>query len=143
MATLKELVGAIQYDSSWGIWAATVGGKFTPESEARYGQCQFENGGLLDEFEFFADGVQIGDHATDWAGELELCLSSQWDEIVIEFEKDCDCEWGGNRKEVERWAEESEIPQVVELVEAARADFDDNFSESDWIDQLVADMNNK
>lgn len=139
---LKDLVSSISYDSSWGIWAELIEGKFTSESQARYGQRQFENGGLLDGFEFFADGVQIRDHADDWAGEFELNLSSQWAEIVRKFEAfENGREWGGNRKEVEAWAKDSEDPEVIALVEAAQAEFDDNFSESEWIDQLVADMN--
>lgn len=141
MSTLKELATSISYDSSWGIWAELIDGKFTLDSKARYGQRHFENGGLLDGFEFFADGVQIRDHADDWAGENELHLSSQWDEIMIEFEKAHDCEYGGNRKEVELWAKESEIPEVVALVESAGQDFDDAFSESEWLNELVSDMN--
>ena len=63
---LKDLAASIQYDSSWGIWAELINGKFTPDSEARYGQRQFENGGLLDEFEFFADGEKIGDSISEY-----------------------------------------------------------------------------
>ena len=66
MATLKELASNISYDSSWGIWAELVEGKFTADSQARYGQRQFENGGLLDEFEFFADGEKIGDSISEY-----------------------------------------------------------------------------
>lgn len=66
MATLKELASNISYDSSWGIWAELVDGKFTAESEARYGQRLFENGGVLDEFEFLADGETIGDSISEY-----------------------------------------------------------------------------
>ena len=66
MSTLNDLAASIQYDSSWGIWAKLIDGKFSPESQARYGQRQFENGGLLDEFEFFADGEKIGDSIAEY-----------------------------------------------------------------------------
>jgi hypothetical protein len=129
MATLQELASNISYDSSWGIWAKLIDGKFTADSQARYGQRQFENGGVLDGFEFFADGVQVRDHADNFAGENELHLSSQWNQIVLAFEADQDCEYGGNRKEVESWAKESDSPKVIELVESAQKDFDDAFDE--------------
>ena len=64
MATsLAELIQKIGYDDSWGIWADAP---FTPESEARYGQRQFENGGLLDAKEFFASGTRCGDFLTEY-----------------------------------------------------------------------------
>lgn len=66
MATLKDLASSISYDSSWGIWAELINGKFAAESQARYGQRQFENGGLLDGFEFFADGEKIGDSIAEY-----------------------------------------------------------------------------
>lgn len=58
--TKMELVDAIkkiQYDPSWAIYAEVP---FTEESAARFGQTQFENGGLLDSKEFFANGQQVG-----------------------------------------------------------------------------------
>ena len=51
---LKDLITGIQNSSSWGIWAKGT----EPESEARYGQAQFENGGLLDDKTFIIDGEQ-------------------------------------------------------------------------------------
>jgi hypothetical protein len=66
VATLKDLASSISYDSSWGIWAELIDGKFAPQSQARYGQRQFENGGLLDEFKFFADGEKIGDSIAEY-----------------------------------------------------------------------------
>jgi hypothetical protein len=66
MATLKELASNISYDSYWGIWAELIDGKFSADSQARYGQRQFENGGLLDGFEFFADGEKIGDSISEY-----------------------------------------------------------------------------
>lgn len=61
--TLLEAITQIQYDGGWGIWADAP---FTPHSDARYGQCQFENGGLLDGKEFFADGEECGDYLASW-----------------------------------------------------------------------------
>jgi hypothetical protein len=57
--TLAEAAAAIQYDSNWGVWASLDDGKFTPESQARYGQRCFENGGMLDEFQYFTNGETI------------------------------------------------------------------------------------
>lgn len=49
MSTLIEiLTNTLQYDNQWGIYAEKIDGKFTPESPARFGQSQFENGGVLD-----------------------------------------------------------------------------------------------
>ena len=141
MATLKDLVTAISYDSSWGIWAELIDGKFIADSQGRYGQSQFENGGLLDGFEFFSNGVQIQENASEFAGENELHLSSQWSEIVLAFEADHDCEYGGNRKEVEAWAKESENPKVVALIEAEQKDFDDAFDSDEWFDAYLEEVN--
>ena len=55
---LADAIIMIQYTPSWGIWAELP---FSPDSEARLGQVRFENGGLLDDMEFFADGVACGD----------------------------------------------------------------------------------
>lgn len=38
------------YDASWGIWAEAP---FTRASDCRIGEVQFENGGILDDMEFF------------------------------------------------------------------------------------------
>ena len=141
MAILKELASNISYDSSWGIWAELIDGKFAADSQARYGQRQFENGGVLDGFEFFADGVQIRDNADEFAGENELHLSFQWNQIVLAFEADHDCEYGGNRKEVESWAKESEILEVVKLVESAQKDFDGAFDNDEWFDAYLEEVN--
>ncbi|MBD2316710.1 hypothetical protein [Phormidium tenue] len=144
MPTLQVLASNIQYDSSWGIWAELIDGKFAAQSQARYGQRQFENGGLLDEFAFFANGKKIGDHYQYWCGEFELHDYSQWAEIVRKFEAFEDgCEWGGNREEVENWAKDSEDPEVIALVEAAKAEFDSQcFENSDeWLLELIAEMN--
>ena len=55
---LQTAIVKIGYDSSWGIWAEIP---FKPDSEARFGQGIFENGGLLDDKQFFADGEACGE----------------------------------------------------------------------------------
>lgn len=65
---LIEALLNIQYDSSWGIWAELIDGKLQEDSEARYGQKIFENGGLLDDKVYVCDGQQIGDWLTEWLG---------------------------------------------------------------------------
>lgn len=61
--TLSELIQKIGYDDSWGIWAEAP---FVPTSAARYGQCQFENGGVRDNLVFFATGTRCGDYIADY-----------------------------------------------------------------------------
>ena len=60
------LTDSLEYSSSWAVYAQKINGKFVPESPARFGQTLFENGGVLDEKEFFADNEQIIDRALDW-----------------------------------------------------------------------------
>lgn len=87
---LSEAIEGIQYDSSWGIWADVP---FTPDSEARYGQRQFENGGVLDDMVFFADGMEVGNYVlryvegdnemfsdTDWIIEAAELMVEEWEE---------------------------------------------------------------
>lgn len=63
---LTKALLKIQYDASWGIWAELVNGKFTEDSEWRYGQVLFENGGLLDSKVFLCNGEQIGNWLTSY-----------------------------------------------------------------------------
>lgn len=81
---LKDALQNIQYDSSWGIWAKKIDGAFTEESEARYGQLAFENGGLLDDFEFACNGEQPHDWATSWADGGDSNDSFEDIEILID-----------------------------------------------------------
>lgn len=56
--TLGELLEkGLQYDSSWGIYSFGTGA----DSQARIGQAQFEQGGILDGMSFVLDGVRLGD----------------------------------------------------------------------------------
>ena len=73
---LDKAIQKIQYDSSWGIWADVP---FSPMSEARYGQCQFENGGLLDSKAFFADGIEIVNYMLRHCdGDNDLLADPDW-----------------------------------------------------------------
>ena len=81
--TLIEALQNIQYDSSWGIWAKASeadetgdnGGLFEG-SPARYGQMQFENGGLLDDYVFVCHGEWPADRLTEWCDGSDEC---EWD----------------------------------------------------------------
>jgi len=90
--TLAQLVKNIQYDDDWEIWADVP---FTPESEARYGQRQFENGGVLDEKTFFATGTRCGDFIAEWCEgdeDVEDEAVNQFIDEVEEERKDAVCE---------------------------------------------------
>lgn len=52
----------VSYDRSWGIYATGC----DANAEARIGQTQFENGGLLDDKHFICDGEQLGDAIQRW-----------------------------------------------------------------------------
>lgn len=55
---LRDLiVNGLQHDSNWGIYAEEC----SPAAEARIGQTQFEQGGLIDGKRLIVDGVQLGD----------------------------------------------------------------------------------
>jgi hypothetical protein len=51
---IEVLSGDLAYDSAWAIYAECIDGEFRPESLARIGQRQFDNGGVLDECQYFA-----------------------------------------------------------------------------------------
>ena len=58
--TLKDAILNINYDSSVAIYADAP---FSPDSEARIGQNQFENGGVLDKKEWVINGEAANDRA--------------------------------------------------------------------------------
>lgn len=62
------LTGTLSYDSSWGIYAEKIDGEFKPESSARFGQRQFENGGLLDDCKFFLSNESAQDRLDSLTG---------------------------------------------------------------------------
>ena len=86
MATLKTyLTGSLSYDSSWGVWAEKIDGKFELESDARFGQCVFENGGMLDDYELVGNNISIIDSRDNYCGNDENCKNfyEEWAEQFI------------------------------------------------------------
>lgn len=86
MATLKVfLIGSLSYDSQWGVWAEKIDGKFHLESEARFGQFIFENGGMLDNFESVGNNQFLSDSRDEYCGTDEDCDSfyEEWAEDLI------------------------------------------------------------
>ncbi len=69
MATLREMLCAVvdgykSYDAGWAIYSEMP---LALENEARLGQTQFEQGGILDGKAFFADGERIIDAISEYA----------------------------------------------------------------------------
>ena len=57
---LKDLVETtLAYSSEYGIWAELIDGEFTLESQCRIGQFQFDNGGLVDDWQPFASNQEV------------------------------------------------------------------------------------
>lgn len=60
--TLQELIkGGLSYDRNWHVYAEKIDGKFCLNSKARFGQAIFENGGLMDNYEYFGNNEDIVD----------------------------------------------------------------------------------
>lgn len=91
MTTLKEiLTGSIGYDSSWAIYAQKIEGKFELESPARTGQKNFDNGGLLDDMEYFCSNEQAVDNRDSWIGSYEdydddYNFTDEWEDAAIQL----------------------------------------------------------
>lgn len=86
MATLKTyLTGSLSYDSSWGVWAKRVDGKFELESDARFGQFIFENGGMDGDFDLVGDNVSLVDARDNYCGTDEDCENfyEKWTERFV------------------------------------------------------------
>jgi hypothetical protein len=64
--TLFEIIPCASYDPSFGVWAKLIKGELQPESEARFGQLEYENGGLLDGFVFVCRNDRICDTLEEW-----------------------------------------------------------------------------
>lgn len=87
MATLKAyLTGSLSYDSSWGVWAEKIDGKFELESDARLGQFFFENGGMADGYELVGDNVSLTDSRDNYCGTdaVEVEFYEDWAEQFVE-----------------------------------------------------------
>lgn len=84
MATLIEiLTGHVEYSSSWAVYAESL----EPDSPARIGQTQFENGGVLDDMQYVIDGEQLGDAKLSYVGDKddypdEGSYDAAWDNIT-------------------------------------------------------------
>jgi hypothetical protein len=88
MASLKTyLTDSLSYDSSWGIWAEKINGKFDLDnSEARFGQFLFENGGMDDSYELVGNNASLTDSRDNYCGTDEGCedFYEEWAEQFIE-----------------------------------------------------------
>lgn len=72
MTTLIDILsGGLEYSDSWGIYAERINGKFAATSPARFGQRIFDNGGLLDDCEFFCTNTRAEDNRSNWIGSYE------------------------------------------------------------------------
>jgi len=78
------LIGTLSYTSSWEIYAEKIDGEFKGESPARFGQAQFDNGGLLDDCEFFANNEYATDRMNSYLGRddgRDEDTITKWDEV--------------------------------------------------------------
>lgn len=88
MATLRDyLIGSLWYDKSRGIWAEKVNGKFELESNARFGEFVFDNGGMLDDYELVGNNMFISDSRDKYCGTDEDC-EEFYEEWAINFLQD-------------------------------------------------------
>ena len=61
--TLKEIIAnGLEYSTSWAVYADG----FQSESQARIGNTQFVNGGLLDGKKLICNGQELGDLIQSW-----------------------------------------------------------------------------
>ncbi|MEG4484828.1 hypothetical protein [Microcoleus sp. D2_18a_B4] len=85
MTTLKTyLTGSLSYDQSWGIWAEKIDGRFELESNARFGQFVFENGGMADGYELVGDNVSLTESRDNYCDTDEGC-EDFYEEWAIDF----------------------------------------------------------
>ena len=80
MKTLEYALQDISNDSNWGIYASYP---LTAQTEIRFGQPQFENGGLLDEKKFVINGESANDRIQDMI-DVSLGEEDYQREIAIE-----------------------------------------------------------
>lgn len=87
MTTLKSyLTGSLSYDSSWGVWAEKMDGKFELDSDARLGQFVFENGGMADDYELVGSNESLTDSRDNYCGTDEGCedFYEEWAQNFIQ-----------------------------------------------------------
>lgn len=83
---LSQALQTVNYDSSWGIWAQKIGGLFTTESESRFGQVCFENGGSIDDMDFVCDGERPHDWDNSWnEGSIDVDSFADIDVLIDEL----------------------------------------------------------
>ncbi len=76
--TVESLIkSSISYDRSWGIYATSC----EANAEARLGQTQFPQGGLLDGKQLICDGQQLGDALQRWGDGEEIDM----DDLDVDF----------------------------------------------------------
>lgn len=92
---LREAILSISYDRSWAIYADSP---FQPESEARFGQRIFKNGGILDEKKFFCDGELANDAVETQidpsAGDEDYQRECAAETLIEEIRETGEFDWG-------------------------------------------------
>lgn len=80
---IEMLENGMEYGSSWAIYAKRIDGEFKPESPARCGQRVFENGGLGDECQLFADNETAANRMLSFLGENWASESEDMDPSIV------------------------------------------------------------
>jgi hypothetical protein len=80
--TLQEILSnGLEYSDSWAVYAQVNDkGEFESNLAARFGQAQFDNGGLIDGFKKFGTNAQIYDFLYEWNSED---LTDGIDELIF------------------------------------------------------------
>jgi hypothetical protein len=86
---LSEAITKIDYSDTVAVYAMRP---FTPDSEARIGQVVFENGGLLDDMEVFANGEKCGNWIAAWLEGIPFDEREDW--MALEGAEDMIAEYG-------------------------------------------------
>lgn len=144
---LKDLVGGIQYTSSWEIWAELIDGKFAVDSVAEYGQRQNRNG-MRDGLELFANGEKIGDHYTTWEGDFDLRdWEDEAEDIKLLYRSEAtekEVEDGDNQLSYKDWFKKNEDREdVAAIIEKAKEKWHNLNAEmsDEWLLELISEMN--
>lgn len=87
MRLISILTGYISYDNSFAIYAKKINGAFCNDSPARFGQTCFDNGGLLDDCEFFATNDSALDSIESWADGDEDATEEGAEMLIAEINK--------------------------------------------------------
>ena len=77
MTLLEAITSDLGYDTQWAIYAERVDGVFAEDSNARFGRTEFDNGGLLDDLEFFENSAVVVDATFYWTeGDISLIVEA-------------------------------------------------------------------